>query len=229
MSHRPGWNLSIKSLAARNSVGRDKVKRILDELIKHGYLERSESQVHDERGHLAGYDYITRDPQGVTQEPCKVEPVKAEPVKADKPPKKNILIEEHQDKNTIILEATKIAKASRMSKLPDDWYPSDRLLEMFATKWVNVDRDFEIEQFINYWHAEGKTKLDWDKAFQVWMARADKQSRGKVNGKRLTNSEEALLLAIKYENEQPVIEEPVNHRQLKALENETTDWFKEID
>jgi hypothetical protein len=95
MSHRPGWNLSIKSLAARNSVGRDKVKRIMDELLAHGYLERSENQGHNERGHLAGYDYTTCDP-GVTQEPCKAEPDKAEPAKAVKPPKKNILTEEHK-------------------------------------------------------------------------------------------------------------------------------------
>jgi hypothetical protein len=104
MSHRPGWNLSIKSLAARNSIGRDKVKRIMDELLKFGYLERSEKQGHDERGHLAGYDYYTRDPQGVTQEPCKAEPDKAEPIKADKPPKKTIPKEEHSIKKTIDIE-----------------------------------------------------------------------------------------------------------------------------
>ena len=122
-----------------------------------------------------------------------------------------------------------IAKASRMTKLPDDWYPSDRLLEMFATKWPNVDRDYEIEQFINYWHAEGKTKLDWDKAFQVWMARADKNSRCKVGGKRLTNSENAALLAMKYREQAPEIEEPVNYKQVKELGSATADWFKEID
>jgi hypothetical protein len=123
----------------------------------------------------------------------------------------------------------KIVKASRMTKLPDDWYPSDRLLEMFATKWPDVDRDYEIEQFINYWHAEGKTKLDWDKAFQVWMARADKQSRGKVAGKRLTNSESAALLAMKYREQAKEIEEPVNYEQVEQIENETNGWFKEID
>lgn len=123
----------------------------------------------------------------------------------------------------------KIAKASRMTKLPDDWYPSDRLLEMFATKWPNVDRDYEIEQFINYWHAEGKTKLDWDKAFQVWMARADKNSRGKLAGKRLTNSENAALLAMKYREQAPEIDEPVNYKQVKELGSATADWFKEID
>ena len=123
MSHRPGWNLSIKSLAARNSIGRDKVKRILDELLKHGYLERSETQAHDERGHLAGYDYITRDPLGVTQEPCKAEPVKAEPVKADKPPKKTITKEEHLNRKQ------SNRSANELQRLFDDFwqaYPRKR-------------------------------------------------------------------------------------------------------
>jgi hypothetical protein len=90
------------------------------------------------------------------------------------------------------LEATKSTKPSRLSKLPTDWYPSDRLLEMFATKWPNVDRDFEVEQFINYWHAEGKTKADWDKAFQVWMGRAQaraKTQRSWQQEKSKTNSQ----------------------------------------
>ena len=104
MSHRPGWNLSIKSIAARNKIGRDKVKRILDELLGLGYLERSDKQSHDDRGHLAGYDYTTRDPQGVTQEPCKAEPDKAEPDEADRPPKKTIPKEEQETKKKIDIE-----------------------------------------------------------------------------------------------------------------------------
>ena len=104
MSHRPGWNLSIKSIAARNKIGRDKVKRILDELLGLGYLERSDKQSHDDRGHLAGYDYTTRDPQGVTQEPCKAEPDKAEPDEADRPPKKTIPKEEQDSKKKIDIE-----------------------------------------------------------------------------------------------------------------------------
>ena len=104
MSHKPGWNMSIKSIAARNNIGRDKVKRILDELLTYGYLERSETQGHNEKGHLAGYDYTTRDPGGVTQEPCKAEPYKAEPYKAPRPPKNTIPIEEQKNKKNIYIE-----------------------------------------------------------------------------------------------------------------------------
>jgi hypothetical protein len=90
MSHRPGWKLSIKSIAYQNSIGKTKVKRILDELMDAGYLERSEKQAHDENGHLAGFDYTTRDPHGGVQEPYKAGPYKAEPVKDSEPPKKTI-------------------------------------------------------------------------------------------------------------------------------------------
>jgi len=88
LSHKPGWTMSIKSVAHQNKVGRDKVKRILDELINAGYLERSEQQRHDENGYLAGFDYTTKTPEGVTQKPCKVKPYKAEPYKVSRAPKK---------------------------------------------------------------------------------------------------------------------------------------------
>jgi hypothetical protein len=87
MSHKPGWNMSIKSIALQNGVGRDKVRRIFDELMSNGYLVRSETQTHNEKGHLSGFDYITSDPGGVTQKPSKAEPSKAEPTKAARPPK----------------------------------------------------------------------------------------------------------------------------------------------
>jgi len=224
MSHRPGWKLSIKSLAARNHIGRDKVKRILDELLKLGYLERSDKQAHDENGHLAGYDYTTRDPEGVTQEPCKVEPDKADPGKVIRPPKKTIPIEEHSDKKTISKEAPK-----RPHRLPENWYPSERLLAMFAEKWPNVDRDYETEQFLNYWHGEGRPKADWDRTFQVWMNKAQKDSRGRVQGRRLTNSEQAALLAMKYRQQPAEIEQPGNETKAREIEAEASAWLKETD
>ena len=119
MSHRPGWSLSIKSLALQNKVGRDKVKRIIDELLKRGYIERSEAQKHDDKGHLSGFDYYTRDPEGVTQKPCKVKPSKAEPAKALKPPKKNKPIEEHSDRKQSV---KKVHSESDVLELFAEWW-----------------------------------------------------------------------------------------------------------
>jgi hypothetical protein len=93
MSHRPGWNLSVRSIAQQNSIGKDKVKRILDELLAHGYLERSDKQGKDQQGRMTSYDYITRDP-----EPVAVAPRADKPYTADRPTKNTI------SKNTNPLE-----------------------------------------------------------------------------------------------------------------------------
>jgi len=68
-------------------------------------------------------------------------------------------------------------KPATKKRLPDDWYPSDRLLMMFDSKWPTLDRDFEIEQFTIYWHGAGGTKLDWDLTFQGWMNRNEKDAK----------------------------------------------------
>ena len=85
---------------------------------------------------------------------------------------------------------------NRNHRLPENWYPSERLLEMFGHKWPDVDRDFEIDQFINYWHAEGKTKADWDRAFQVWMNRAEQRGKPRQQARKLTNAEQGAILTL---------------------------------
>ena len=202
MSHRPGWNLSIKSLAGRNHIGRDKVKRILDELLKFGYLERSEMQGHDERGHLAGYDYYTRDPQGVTQEPCKAEPTKAEPDKADKPPKKTIPKEEHKSQKNIDIEkaieqfwaiyprrtakgrvADALTKALKKASLDDILAGAERYRD-------DPNREDVYTQYPATWlNAEG-----WDDD--------PLPLRVTMGVHKLTNAEQGALLVRKYEAEE---------------------------
>lgn len=202
MSHRPGWNLSIKSLAGRNRVGRDKVRRILDELLKFGYLERSEKQVHDELGHLAGYDYYTRDPQGVTQEPCKADPTKAEPTKADKPPKKTIPKEQHKSQKNIAIEkaiqkfwaiyprrtgkgrvAGALEKALKKTSLDDILAGVQRYRD-------DPNREDAFTQYPATWlNAEG-----WEDD--------PLPSRVTMGARKLTNAERGALLVKKYEAEE---------------------------
>lgn len=68
-----------------------------------------------------------------------------------------------------VKQATKTNKAIR---LPDDWQPSDRLIEMFATKWPLLDKAVQIEEFLLYYQASDKKFTDWDLTFQRWMNRA---------------------------------------------------------
>ena len=125
-------------------------------------------------------------------------------------------------------------RENRATRLPQDWYPSERLLEMFATKWPNLDQQFEIEDFILYWHSVPTTKTDWDRTFQRWMntnqQKAVKQRL--VRGERLTNNKKAALLAQKYRAEaqaQRELEAVENPQQVKELESEVSTWLKGVD
>ena len=62
MSHRPGWNTSIRSLARFNKTGTDTIKSAVKELELLGYLTRSQKQEHNEDGTFADYVWTTADP-----------------------------------------------------------------------------------------------------------------------------------------------------------------------
>jgi hypothetical protein len=107
---------------------------------------------------------------------------------------------------------------NRNHRLPENWYPSERLLEMFAHKWPDVDRDFEIDQFINYWHAEGKTKADWDRAFQVWMNRAEQRGKPRQQARKLTNAEQGAILTLQLRQKREQREARVAQRRAQDAE-----------
>lgn len=62
MSHSPGWNMSIRSIAKANGTGIDTIKTAVRELEYCGYLVRSEKQKQNENGTFADYDWVTTDP-----------------------------------------------------------------------------------------------------------------------------------------------------------------------
>jgi hypothetical protein len=166
LSHQPGWSISQESLARANGIGRDMMRTLLGELMAAGYLRRSEQRQRNEAGQLAGYVYTTQDPEGV--QPMLAEPTQAEPTQVE-PTHKNTI-----DKNTIIKN---INRKERATRLPADWSPDERLLEMFQSKWPSLEaqRDYHIEQFKLYWIGTGKPMLNWDATFQKWMSK--EQSR----------------------------------------------------
>lgn len=162
MSHQPGWTISQDSLARANGIGRDMMRNLLAELMHAGYLRRSEHRQRNEAGQLAGYVYTTQDPEGA--EPMLAEPTQAEPTQVKPTHKNNI------DKNNILKNNIEKKRATR---LPADWSPSERLLEMFESKWPSLipQRDYHIEQFKLYWLGTGKPMIDWEATFQKWMGR----------------------------------------------------------
>jgi len=62
MSHRPGWNMSVSSLARFNKTGVGTIKSAVQELELNGYLKRSEKQEHNEDGTFADFIWTTADP-----------------------------------------------------------------------------------------------------------------------------------------------------------------------
>lgn len=104
LSHRPGWSITLQTLATQNGCGKDKIRTLIRELEGAGYLHRSDHQRHDERGYLAGYDYTTADPPSWDY-PTKVEPTKVEPTK-EKPTLKKTIEKKTIVKKTIDKEFT---------------------------------------------------------------------------------------------------------------------------
>lgn len=59
MTHTPGWNMSINSLADRNQVGREQIRTAIGELEEFGYLTREQSR---EGGKFSETIWRTSDP-----------------------------------------------------------------------------------------------------------------------------------------------------------------------
>ena len=62
MSHSPGWNMSIRSLAKANGTGVQVIKTAVLELEHAGYLIRGEKQKQNPDGTFADYEWTTQDP-----------------------------------------------------------------------------------------------------------------------------------------------------------------------
>jgi hypothetical protein len=66
----------------------------------------------------------------------------------------------------------------RAHRLPEDWTVSEEM-RAWARKHTPLVGRVESEQFIDYWHAESGAKarkVDWVKAWQVWMRREQKSA-----------------------------------------------------
>jgi len=66
MSHEPGWQLSVNSLAFANGVGKDMVRSAVSELEQFGYLLRVQTR---EEGKFAETIWYTQDPSDLEDAP----------------------------------------------------------------------------------------------------------------------------------------------------------------
>lgn len=90
MSHRPGWNMSVSSIARANGTGVDTIKSAVVELERAGYLVRSAEQSKNADGTFADFVWTTSDPFQ--------NPVTVKPVDGFQDTKKTTSKEEHESK-----------------------------------------------------------------------------------------------------------------------------------
>jgi hypothetical protein len=163
LSHEVGYEIRVRQIVAETKIGVKAFRSAIKELQAENWVSVSRAKNAD--GTLGSYRYelnSSRVPQGTVARSTVAQSTVAQGTLLRKQLRENNYREDNK----------------RAIKLPNDWKPSDRLMGMFDSKWPDVDRDYEIEQFQTYWWASGKTKVDWDMTFQNWMGRVQKRSGG---------------------------------------------------
>lgn len=164
MSHKPGWNLSIRSIARINETGVGTIKSAVEELEQFGYLQRSQNQLHNEDGTFADYVWTTADPFQ--------NPVTVKTAHGKQDTKKTI------DKKTITKENT-----NRASQIPDDFSVTETMRSWATEKHPLVDIDKATLNFIDYWKSKPKDnkQLDWTRTWQRWIRTTRPEAKPKVS------------------------------------------------
>lgn len=152
MSHKPGWNLSIRSIARINETGVGTIKSAVEELEQFGYLERSKDQLHNEDGTFADYVWTTADPFQ--------NPVTVKTAHGKQDTKKTIT------KKNILKELT-----TKATPIPDDFAITEDMRTWASEKHPQVDIEKATLNFIDYWKSKPKDnkQLDWKRTWQRWI------------------------------------------------------------
>ncbi|MFG3476432.1 hypothetical protein ACGF3K_14370 [Streptomyces sp. NPDC047980] len=81
--------------------------------------------------------------------------------------------------------------------IPDDFHLNDAMRRFAASTYPQLDPDFETQQFISYWRAEGRKKRNWHEAWRKWLGDSAKHASQKrpgnviqlPNGQQLTGTD----------------------------------------
>jgi hypothetical protein len=72
-----------------------------------------------------------------------------------------------------------VAEAHRpdgLHLIPDDFYLNDTMRRWVVATYPGLNPEFETEQFISYWRAEGRKKRNWHDAWQKWIRDSGKRA-----------------------------------------------------
>jgi hypothetical protein len=164
MSHKPGWNLSIRSIARINETGVGTIKSAVEELEQFGYLQRSKDQLHNEDGTFADYVWTTADPFQ--------NPVTVKTAHGKQDTKKTIT------KKTILKELT-----TKALQIPDDFAITEDMRTWASEKHPQVDIEKATLNFVDYWKSKPKDnkQLDWRRTWQRWIRTTRPETKPRVS------------------------------------------------
>lgn len=183
-SHSSNFEISQESLARAcgPNCGRDRLRRVMNELLEAGYVERHQAVL--EGGRLGHWCYVlhSRRSEPATENPSPVEPLTVEPSTANPTPyKKNTSKKTNleEDQGELALDAKPVAPpkppARRGSRIPTDFDVNPDMKTWAIEHTPAIDVAFETANFVDYWIAkpgQAATKLDWVRTWQTWMRRA---------------------------------------------------------
>lgn len=175
LSKPEGWKTNLTDLTRQSGAGKDKCRRIMDDLITAGYVERVEVR---ESGKFARYDFHVYDTiQGAkpatiapelagTPEPAKPEAVKPEP--ANPPLIKNRDIQNTEAERTETPSV--VSPVGKRRRVPPDWMPDDRCRE-YAAERGNTDAQIAdlVEQFRDHHGGKGTLFADIAAGWRTWV------------------------------------------------------------
>lgn len=157
MSHRPGWNMSIRSLANANKSGRDSIASAIKELLELGYLVRTQER--DENNRWAEATYTTSDPW--LDEPLADSPLTEKPFTGNDATK-NTIPKENQSKE----KQTKEDSHNFKQEFEDFWKKYPRHEGSKAKAYKAYSAAVAEAGSLHLWH-----KLD------VWLKHPTKTDR----------------------------------------------------
>jgi hypothetical protein len=96
LSHRDGWEVSVRSLAGKHRAGRDAIRSMVAELETAGYLKRVQNR-HEATQRFSETIWETQDPR--SGEPLTGKPSTAQPAPAHPATKKTIYQEDQEQEN----------------------------------------------------------------------------------------------------------------------------------
>ncbi|WP_187284180.1 hypothetical protein, partial [Streptomyces sp. adm13(2018)] len=95
------------------------------------------------------------------------------------PPSPTPAPEEERGAEAVVIEPAEALEQQRpdgLHSIPDDFHLNDTMRRFAASTYPQLDPDFETQQFISYWRAEGRKKRNWHEAWRKWLGDSAKRA-----------------------------------------------------